>query len=57
MEWFKKNCYWTDPTLSVNERRSSSLGLPYWGSGIVTSMPPITSPALKSLFGLLLCTL
>jgi len=28
-----------------------------WGSGIVIRIPPITSPALKSLFGLLGCTL
>lgn len=34
-----------------------SSGLPYWGSGIVKSTPPITSPALKSLLGLSLCTL
>src|SRR5207244_8919526 len=32
-------------------------GLPYCGSGIVRRIPPITSPALKSLLGLLLCTL
>ncbi len=33
------------------------LNLPYLGSGIVRRIPPITSPVLKSLLGLLGCTL
>jgi hypothetical protein len=45
------------PTRSVDDRRLSSVGLPYCGSGIVRRIPPITSPALKSLFGLLTCPL
>ena len=50
-----------DPLLLVPFRWADkaliSSGLPYWGSGIVRSTPPITSPALKSLLGLSLCTL
>jgi hypothetical protein len=44
-------------TPHVDDGRSSSIGLPSYGSGIVKRIPPITSPALKSLFGLLTCPL
>lgn len=39
------------------QRYLASIGLAYLGSGIVRTIPPITSCGLKSLFGLFGCAL
>ena len=42
---------------SIDKSYSSSIGLAYWGNGIVRRIPPITSRGLKSFFGLFGCAL